>query len=217
MLDASHEALHQSADIVVRRPATPAGLLLLFHGVGASAADLLPLAEWLGDAMPDLVVVSVQAPDASGPGWQWFSVQGVTEANRPARVAVAMPAFVSRVRRWQCWAGIDAAKTTLVGFSQGAIMGLAALQRETEPLAGRLFALSGRFASAPVRAPNGTRVHLLHGDSDPIMPVRLAEEARSQLAALGADVTLDCFPGLGHGVDARVADAILQRWKEPPG
>jgi phospholipase/carboxylesterase len=217
MLDASHDSRPKSADIVVSRPATAAGLLLLFHGVGSSAADLLPLAEWLSGAKPDLIVVSVQAPEASGPGWQWFSVQGVTEANRPARVAGAIPAFVSRVKQWQCWAGVDAARTTLLGFSQGAIMGLAALESETQPLAARLFALSGRFARPPVRGPNGSHVHLLHGDNDPIMPVRLAEEARAQLAALGADVTLDCFPGLGHGIDARVADAILQRWKEPLG
>ena len=35
-----------------------------------------------------------------GAGWQWFPVQGVTEQNRPARVAAAMPAFLAQVQAW---------------------------------------------------------------------------------------------------------------------
>jgi phospholipase/carboxylesterase len=34
------------------------------------------------------------------------------------------------------------------------------------------------------------------------------------LQALGADVTLDRFPGLGHGIDARVLSAIVRRLGE---
>jgi predicted esterase len=72
--------------------------------------------------MADAVIVSVQAPDAQGSGRQWFSVQGVTEDNRPARVAATMPRFVQAVREWQQASGVDTASTTLIGFSQGAIM-----------------------------------------------------------------------------------------------
>ena len=90
-----------SPDRVVQRPAAPKQLVLLFHGVGSSARDLGPLAEALAPHLPDAAIVSVQAPDAVGRGWQWFSVEGVTEADRPARVAAAMPRFVQAVRQWQ--------------------------------------------------------------------------------------------------------------------
>ena len=33
-------------------------------------------------------------PADLGGGWQWFSVRGVTEDSRPARIAEAMPSFV---------------------------------------------------------------------------------------------------------------------------
>jgi predicted esterase len=97
-------------DLVIQQPdaapATPAGgteLLLLFHRVGASAQDLEPLAEALGELRPEAWVVSLQAPHPSefGHGWQWFSVQGVTEANRPERVAAG-------IKRPSC-AGTEAA------------------------------------------------------------------------------------------------------------
>ena len=200
-------------DLIVQRPAMPSQLVLLFHGVGSTARDLVPLGEALAPHLPDAAIISLQAPDASGPGWQWFSVQGVTEADRPARVAAAMPGFVQAVMQWQQACAVGPARTTLIGFSQGAIMALESTQQAV-PLAGRVIALSGRFARAPHVAPASARVHLMHGDADPVMPVRLAVDASAQLQGLGAQVTLDRFPGLGHGIDRRVVDAIVRRLED---
>jgi phospholipase/carboxylesterase len=200
-------------DLIVQRPATPSQLVLLFHGVGSSARDLVPLGEALAPHLPDAAIFSLQAPEASGPGWQWFSVRGVTEADRPARVAAAMPGFVQAVMQWQQACAVGPARTTLIGFSQGAIMALESTQIESPPSA-RVIALSGRFARAPHVSPASARVHLMHGDADPVMPVRLAVDASAQLQGLGAQVTLDRFPGLGHGIDRRVVDAIVRRLED---
>ena len=132
-------------DLIVQRPAKPSQLVLLFHGVGSSARDLAPLGEALAPHLPNAVIVSVQAPEASGRGWQWFSVQAVTEMNRPARVTAAMPGFVQAVMQWQQACGVATAATTLIGFSQGAIMVLESTQLDNPPAA-RVIALSGRFA-----------------------------------------------------------------------
>lgn len=202
-----------SHDLIVQRPAAPSQLVLLLHGVGSSARDLAPLGEALAPHLPDAAIVSVQAPAASGPGWQWFSVQGVTEADRPARVEAAMPGFVRAVMQWQQACAVGPARTTLIGFSQGAIMALEATQIESPPSA-RVIALSGRFARAPHVAPASARVHLMHGDADPVMPVRLAVEALTQLQGLGVSATLDRFSGLGHGIDKRVIDAIVRRLED---
>lgn len=202
-----------SGAIVVQRPlARPAQLVLLFHGVGASARDLQSLGEALAPHLHDALVVSEQAPFPSdfGAGWQWFSVQGVTEENRPARVAAAMPRFIETISKWQAEAGLGPAATMLVGFSQGAIMSLAATQQATPP-AHRIVSIAGRFARPPLLAPADTRVHLMHGDADRVVPHRFSIEAAAQLQALGADVTLDLFDGLGHGIDQRVLARILER------
>lgn len=116
----------RQADLVIHKPRHPmapgAGLVLLFHGVGSRAEDLRPLGEAVAAQRPQDWVVSVRSPSPGdvGAGWQWFSVLGVTEENRPARVAAAMPAFQAAVLCWQREAGADPAHTTLVGFSQAA-------------------------------------------------------------------------------------------------
>jgi phospholipase/carboxylesterase len=200
-------------DLILQQPTQPRQLVLLFHGVGSKASDLAPLGRTLAPHMPDTLIVSVQAPDAQSSGWQWFSVRGVTEANRPARVAETMQRFVQTVRDWQQASGVDSARTILIGFSQGAIMVLESTQQSV-PLAGRVFALAGRFAQPPQVAPISTLVHLMHGDADPVMPLQLAVDALGQLQALGGQATLDRFPGLGHGIDTRVQDAIVVRLRE---
>jgi phospholipase/carboxylesterase len=206
--------LHNMQDaLIIQRPAAqgaaPQELVLLFHGVGASAKNLEPLGSFLAQWRPQAWIVCVQAPlvTESGRGRQWFSVMGITEANRPARVVEAMPRFVDTVTSWQRHAGADAASTTLIGFSQGAIMALESTQ-QGQGLAGHVVAIAGRFAQAPRQAPAGTVVHLMHGEQDRVMPMALAVEGASALRALGASVTLDAFPGLDHGVDERVARRI---------
>lgn len=208
-------------DALIQRPsgvaAAEASLILLFHGVGASQEDLRPLGQFLAAQQPRAWVVSLRAPHASdfGSGWQWFSVQGVTEANRPARVAQALPAFRQAVDAWQAHTGVSAANTTLVGFSQGAIMALSVTQEPQPAPAGRVVAIAGRFPHAPVQAARGTCIHLLHGEQDRVMPASLSATAAQQLRALGADCTLALFPGLGHGIDGRVAQAVAQHLAAP--
>ncbi|MCW5636077.1 MAG: phospholipase [Rubrivivax sp.] len=127
-------------DLLIQRPEAAATRqrLLLFHGVGSGAEDLRPLGEALAAQRPRACVVSVRSPDPSdlGQGWQWFSVRGVTEADRPARVAAAMPRFVEAARAWQRETAMDPGSTTLIGFSRGAIMALESTQ-QPGPVAGR--------------------------------------------------------------------------------
>lgn len=200
-------------DLILQRPQASdnAELLLLFHGVGSSAEDLAPLGQALASQQPSAWVISIRSPDRSdlSQGWQWFSVQGVNEANRLGRVASAMPAFVERIRAWQSATGVAPLNTTLVGFSQGAIMALESTQLScVSRNAARVVAIAGRFAQPPRINPENVAVHLLHGEQDQVMPIRLAMEAERELLSLGASPTLDRFAGLGHGIDARVVDAI---------
>jgi phospholipase/carboxylesterase len=197
------------ASIVVSRPGKPAHLALLFHGVGSSAANLVPLAELVAQARPDAMVVSVDGPHPSnlGRGREWFSVVGVTEENRPQRIAEALPLFRDTVAHWQLVSGLGADQTTLIGFSQGSIMSLEATQAGDAPAA-RIIALAGRFAQPVRRAPSGVRFHFIHGAADPVIPPRFSIEAAQSLEKLGASTTVDLVPDLGHGIDMRVAKLV---------
>jgi phospholipase/carboxylesterase len=194
----------------------PELLFLLFHGVGARAEHMAPLATALAAEYPQAAVLSLHAPDAfdgvpgGGAGFQWFSARGVTEANRAERVAATLPRFVSLVREQQARFNIAWERTALAGFSQGAIMALEAVQAEPQ-LAGRVLAFSGRHATAPLHAPVDTTVHLLHGLADSVVPPGPARDAAERLVALGGDVTADMLPGIGHELHPRlIAQAIEQ-------
>ncbi len=206
-------------DLLIQQPAhaeADAQLLLMFHGVGADPAGLVPLGEQVASAIPNAWIVSVRSPHPSdlGRGWQWFSVQGITEQSRPARIAAAMPLFKETIAAWQRRSGVPAERTTLLGFSQGSNMALASTQ-EDEMLAGRVVSLAGRFAISPTRGHAAQRIHLLHGDRDPVMQASHSVNAAAQLQALSLPVTLDVFPGLAHAIDQRVVDKVKQYLASP--
>lgn len=204
-------------DIVVQRPEQSAQLILLLHGVGSQAASMVPLGQQLASAFPQAMVVSVQGPWPSDlqQGFQWFSVLGITEDNRQARVHAAMPAFVARIAHWQQQAGLGAEATALVGFSQGAIMALESTQLgesgASAAPAGRVVALAGRFATLPLDDRYRGSVHLLHGKSDGVISYELAIVAAHRLKALGVDFTAEVRPGIGHEVPPELGELVVQR------
>jgi phospholipase/carboxylesterase len=211
---ASQEHAIMSEAIVVQQPSDgPAEqLVLLFHGVGADAPQLVPLGRVLGAEFPQAFIVSVAAPDACdlGSGRQWFSLRGVTEENRPARVDAAMPRFDATVRNWQLATKVGIDATALVGFSQGGIMALEST-RDRPTIAGRVIAIAGRFAQLPQRANADVTLHLIHGKADAVIPYAHAVQAAQRVVALGGDVTADVLPFVGHEINAQIASLLIER------
>ncbi|MDN8599234.1 esterase [Citrobacter enshiensis] len=190
---------------VVQRPAQPAQqLLLLFHGVGDNPVAMGELGRWFIPLFPEALIVSIGGAEPCGPapGRQWFSVQGVTEENRQARVDAIMPVFVDTIRYWQQQSGVSAKATALIGFSQGAIMSLESVKAHSG-LASRVIAFNGRYASLPETATTATTVHLIHGGEDRVIELSHAVAAQTALLRAGGDVTLDIVEDLGHAIDDR--------------
>ncbi|MDZ7858297.1 esterase [Sphaerotilus sp.] len=190
----------------------PAQLFILLHGVGASADDLVPLAKVLRQSFPQAALL---LPDGFEPfdaaptaaGRQWFSIAGVTEENRAARVQAVVPGLIDWVRGHQARLGVGAAATALVGFSQGSIVSLEAATAAPD-LVGRVLAFSGRFAQLPASAPERTTFHFFHGGQDPVIPAQLSTAAFEHVAGLdGGDATLDIADEVGH----ELHPALLER------
>lgn len=197
--------------ILQKPPQQAAQLVLIFHGVGASAADMAPIGSYIARALPHAMVVSTDAahPSDFGRGRQWFSVQEITEANRIERVANAMPTFIDCIRHWQNQAGVSAQQTLLLGFSQGAIMLLEATQLD-ETLATKIIAIAGRFAELPRKKPRTNQIYLLHGDQDNVINVNYSKQAFEYIQQFSVPCQLDVFPQLGHGIDQRVLEKIAE-------
>ncbi len=199
--------------IVIQQPGEQAGqLILLFHGVGARPESMAWLGGRLAAEFPNAMVVSVAAPTRSDMalGFQWFSVAGVTEENRSARIAEVMPSFATCVAYWQTQAGVTAAATALIGFSQGAVMALESTKLAT-PLASRVVAISGRFAALPDAAHADVAVHMLHGKADTVIPYSHTVNAAHRLRDLGCDVTADVLPFIGHEIHPELAELVVTK------
>lgn len=193
-------------------------LFLLLHGHGQDPQAMQPLAAALAREYPQAAVLCLQAPDAAdGPserkkmsGYQYFSRLGLNDDNRAARINAALPAFVASVRDLQQRFQMAWERTALAGFSQGGIMALEAVQIEPQ-LAGRVLAFGSRHASVPDHAPVDTTLHLLHGMADPVISVAPVIEAANQLVMLGADITADIVPDVGHELHPLLIDKAIEQ------
>lgn len=196
--------------VVVQQPSAANRLILLFHGVGDTAAGMAQIGRYFAAALPQAMVISIAGPFSTGygDGRQWFSVQGITEENRLSRIEANLPRFVETVRHWQEQSGMNAEQTVLVGFSQGSIMSLEALKSEFA-LARHIIAFSGRFAVLPEKAFADVTVHLIHGEADGVIVVGHAHAAAERFQRLGTAFTLDIATAVGHGIDERMLKQAL--------
>ena len=192
-------------------------LVVLLHGLGADGHDLIDLAPGWGEALPDAAFVAPDAPfpcDLAPYGRQWFSVQDRTPATIIAGVGAAMAPLNAFLDAELARLGLPGAALALMGFSQGAMMTLAAgLRRSPAPAA--LLAYSGRIAfPLPEDLSAAPPVLLAHGLADEVVPAAGSREAESALRAKGVDVQAVYSPRLGHGLDDAGMEAglsLLQR------
>jgi len=191
-------------------------LVILLHGVNADGADLAPLgAQWLR-ALPNTDFAAPDAPFSSGYGFQWFSLDGITTANRFARVVEARAPFDAVLRDIIAAHGLSdhPDRVALVGFSQGSMMALDALASGRWAF-GAVVAFSGRLASPPPLAPaRTTPVLLIHGDDDSVIASSESVEAAAVLKNLGVATQLHILRGVDHTISqdgALLAQAFLAK------
>jgi phospholipase/carboxylesterase len=190
-------------------------LVIFLHGVGSRGSDLAPLAASWRDALPHTVFAMPDAPfpfGQGGPGRQWFSVAGVTEANRGDRIVAARESFDTIFRNIVAEHALSdhLDRVALVGFSQGSIMALDVVATGRWPVAS-VVAFAGRLASPEPLTPSlRTRTLFLHGDADTVIPAWESERAESRLRQLGVDATRRVLPRLGHSISSEGAEAAVR-------
>lgn len=196
----SAEDPHAGQPVVARgRPLEEAdAAVVLLHGRGASAQDILTLADAIG--RPDFAYL---APQAFGDTWYPYGFMQPTERNEPW-LSSALE-FVGRVVERVNDAGIGTDHMLLLGFSQGACLTLEYVARHARRYGG-VAALTGGLIG-PDGAPrdyagslDGTPIFIGSADPDPHIPVQRVEESAAVLASMGAAVTTRIYPGMGHTV-----------------
>ena len=130
----------------------------------------------------------------------------MTPENRADRVADALPRLIARIEEERLKAGLIPDRVGLFGFSQGAIMAVAAAARGYA--LGSVVAAAGRLAASVEPAtPVSPRVLLLHGSADSVIPIEEGRDAAQRLEAAGYRATFDAQPSQGHGVNSAQIEA----------
>jgi phospholipase/carboxylesterase len=176
-------------------------VVVLLHGVGSDARDLMPLADAWRDALPGVAFVSldgIEPFDGGFGGRQWFSLRELHDANRIERIALAAATLEVRLdeelAHWRL--GYDA--LALVGFSQGAIMSLFHVATRPEGAAA-VVAYAGRLVT-PVVAKSRTPLTLVHGADDDVIPAVESERAAGAFSDAGYAVSAYALPDVGHTI-----------------
>jgi predicted esterase len=180
--------------------------MLMIHGRGASADDILSLANEF--AQPGFAYL---APQAAENTWYPNRFLAPLEDNEPWLTSAL--AFVGEVLDEIVTAGIPAQHIMLLGFSQGACLALEFAARNAQSYGG-LVGLSGGLIGpddTPRNYPGslaGTPVFLGCSDVDFHVPKERVEQAAEVLKQLGGEVTVRLYPNLDHTVNQDEIDFV---------
>ncbi len=192
-------------------------VLILLHGRGASAADILLLAEELYHP-----AYAYLAPQAANNTWYPYTFLAPMQQNEPWLSAAL--ARVGEVVAQVETAGVPAERIVLGGFSQGACLASEFMARNARRYGG-LLAFSGGLIGPPGTprayrgSLEGTPIFLGCSDVDAHIPKERVEETAAVLEGLGAQVTMRLYPGMAHTINMDEIEhaRTLLRAVLPPG
>ncbi len=208
----------REAGVERARPASggkPTALVILAHGYGSNAQDLISLAPEMARRLPNVAFVSPNAPQpvpGYPGGYQWFPISRLDPLLMAQGVRSAagwLDRFIdAELQR----AELPASACALVGFSQGTMMSLHVGPRRTQALAA-VVGFSGMLAGPErLAAEIASRppVFLAHGDRDDVVPVHALAAAREALAHAGVGCRWTISPGLPHAIAPDAIDTAAR-------
>ncbi len=189
------------------------GVVILLHGRGGSAEDILSLVPEFH--APHLTYL---APEAHGNTWYPNSFMAPRETNEPWLTS-ALQQIESTVQS-AINAGVPSERIVIGGFSQGAC-----LSSEFVVTHPRRYAALLAFTGGLIGPPDADLTHkgdlqgmpafFGSGDPDPHVPWSRVEQSAQVVSAMGGVVTLRRYPGRPHTITADelavAAKLILQQ------
>jgi phospholipase/carboxylesterase len=180
--------------------------MLMVHGRGARAEDILSLADQLDH--PEFAYL---APQAAGNTWYPNRFLNPISENEPWLSSAL--AFVGDVFAQIVQAGIPPEQIILLGFSQGACLTLEFAARNARRYGG-IVGLSGALIG-PDNTPRdylgslaGTPVFLGCSDLDPHVPKERVDQSAGTMRRLGGNVAERLYPNMDHTVNQDEIDFV---------
>jgi phospholipase/carboxylesterase len=173
--------------------------LVMLHGRGASAEDILRLTHYL--AVEDFAIV---APQATNYTWYPYSFLVPRKQNEPWLTSALD--LLTDVVGDMVSNGIEAENIFFTGFSQGACLTLEFITRNAQKWGGAVAFTGGLIGDKIDPALysgdfQGTPVFIGTSNPDPHVPVDRVRETTSLLRKMNAKVTEKIYPNMGHTIN----------------
>jgi phospholipase/carboxylesterase len=173
-------------------------VLIMIHGRGADARDILSVASHL-----NVNEYALLAPEATNNTWYPHSFMAKPEQNEPwlSSALDLLKEMVDEVTKQ----GITTENIYFLGFSQGACLALEFVARHAKKFGG-VVALTGGLIGDKIKQENysgsfnGTPIFIGTGNPDPHVPTERVKESADILEKMNAKVHLKVYDGKPHSV-----------------
>jgi phospholipase/carboxylesterase len=192
------------APVVLERGSLDAPLVVLLHGRGSDAHDIIGLA----DSLPEtLRYVAVRAPIKEGHGYAWFANRGI---GRP--VPGSLFSTVKWFRDWLDGTVEPNRPVVLVGFSGGATFAGGVMLADPSRFVGTAL-LCGTLpfdSDTPPAAGRLQRTHMFvaQGTRDEVIPADLQARSWDYLTGVSGAITVARRDDVGHQLAEPATDAL---------
>ena len=173
--------------------------MIMLHGRGANAEDIISLAGYL-----KLGNTHIIAPQATNNAWYPYSFLSPRQQNEPWLSSALQ--VLNEILNDVILAGIQNQQVIILGFSQGACLALEFATLNARPFGG-VIAFTGGLIGDVLQEENyrgnfqKTKVFIGNSDKDPHVPLARSVESKRIMEKLGAEVTLKIYPGMAHTVN----------------
>jgi phospholipase/carboxylesterase len=196
--DPSDPHANQPIHLLGSAPEHAIGAVIMLHGRGSSAPDILNLAQAM--FQPKLAYL---APSAANNTWYPHTFLSPREENEPW-LSSATKKVQSTIQLAND-AGIATDRIMICGFSQGACLTSEYAATHPARYAGLMIFTGGVIGplGMELHYPGdllGTPAFLGSGDRDPHIPWPRVQQTADVLSSMNAQVTLRCYPGRPHTV-----------------
>lgn len=183
-------------------------VLILLHGRGGTAEDILSLARYL--PVKEFTLV---APQATNNTWYPYSFLAPRLENEPwlSSALSILKDVVHDLEQNQ----IERKNIYFLGFSQGACLATEFFTQHGERWGG-LIAFTGGLIGEQIDKSyyrgdfDGTPVFISTGDQDPHVPLRRVQDSVALLKEMNADVKLEIYSGRPHTITREELDEAAQ-------
>jgi phospholipase/carboxylesterase len=191
--------MHQKKIVTAGQDITTAKkALIMVHGRGGSAEDILTLSNYL--QVKDYALI---APQATGGTWYPYSFLAPPAQNEPwlsSALAILQEVTADVVAQ-----GIAQEQIYFLGFSQGACLTLEFVTRHAGKYGG-VVAFTGGLIGDKIYPEHytgnfaGTPVFIGTSNPDPHVPVARVHATEKTLQKMGATITVNVYDNMGHTI-----------------